>query len=35
VMGYEAWSYWVFRRRISTHHIPGAPRASDPLSQQL
>ena len=22
VLGYQAWSYWVFRRRISTHHIP-------------
>ncbi|MDP3892090.1 cytochrome d ubiquinol oxidase subunit II, partial [Nocardioides sp.] len=22
VLGYQAWSYWVFRKRISTHHIP-------------
>ena len=22
VIGYQAWSYWVFRRRIGTHHIP-------------
>ena len=22
VLGYEAWTYWVFRRRISTKHIP-------------
>jgi cytochrome d ubiquinol oxidase subunit II len=22
VVGYQAWSYWVFRRRIGTHHIP-------------
>ncbi|GAA5116344.1 cytochrome d ubiquinol oxidase subunit II [Alloalcanivorax gelatiniphagus] len=24
VLGYQAWTYWVFRRRISVHHIPGA-----------
>jgi cytochrome d ubiquinol oxidase subunit II len=24
VVGYQAWSYWVFRKRISTRHIPGA-----------
>jgi len=22
VLGYQAWTYWVFRRRISEHHIP-------------
>lgn len=22
VIGYQAWSYWVFRRRIGTHNIP-------------
>ena len=22
VIGYQAWSYWVFRRRIGTQHIP-------------
>ncbi|MGJ9414005.1 cytochrome d ubiquinol oxidase subunit II [Aeromicrobium sp. CF4.19] len=22
VIGYQAWSYWVFRKRIGTHHIP-------------
>lgn len=22
VIGYQAWSYWVFRKRISVHHIP-------------
>jgi cytochrome d ubiquinol oxidase subunit II len=22
VLGYQAWSYWVFRKRISTSHIP-------------
>lgn len=23
--GYQAWSYWVFRKRISVHHIPESP----------
>jgi len=27
VLLYEGWSYWVFRRRIATHHIPGGPSA--------
>ena len=22
VLGYQAWTYWVFRRRIAVHHIP-------------
>ncbi|KRF11421.1 cytochrome C oxidase assembly protein [Nocardioides sp. Soil797] len=22
VIGYQAWSYWIFRKRIATHHIP-------------
>lgn len=22
VVGYQAWSYWVFRKRIGVHHIP-------------
>ncbi len=22
VLGYQAWTYWVFRRRISVHHLP-------------
>jgi cytochrome d ubiquinol oxidase subunit II len=22
VVAYQAWSYWVFRRRLSVHHIP-------------
>ena len=26
VLAYQAWSYWVFRKRISVHHIP------DPVS---
>jgi cytochrome d ubiquinol oxidase subunit II len=25
VLVYESWSYWVFRKRISIHHIPGGP----------
>lgn len=25
VLVYQGWTYWVFRRRISTHHIPKAP----------
>ena len=24
VIGYQAWSYWVFRKRIAVHHIPTA-----------
>ena len=24
VIGYQAWTYWVFRKRIGTHHIPTA-----------
>ncbi len=23
VLAYQAWSYWVFRKRLSVHHIPG------------
>ena len=23
VLAYQAWSYWVFRQRLSVHHIPG------------
>ena len=22
VLAYQAWTYWVFRKRLSTHHIP-------------
>ncbi|KRC50301.1 MULTISPECIES: cytochrome d ubiquinol oxidase subunit II [unclassified Nocardioides] len=25
VLAYQGWTYWVFRKRISTHHIPSAP----------
>ncbi|MGW6915493.1 cytochrome d ubiquinol oxidase subunit II [Kitasatospora sp. NPDC054939] len=29
VLGYQAWTYWVFRRRIGVQHIPGhAPAAA-------
>ena len=24
VLAYEAWTYWVFRKRIGTQHIPTA-----------
>ena len=24
VLGYQAWTYWVFRRRLGEHHIPEA-----------
>ena len=24
VLGYQAWTYWIFRKRISTHHIADA-----------
>jgi cytochrome d ubiquinol oxidase subunit II len=27
VLAYQAWTYWVFRKRIGTHHIP-APEAT-------
>ena len=30
VLGYQAWTYWVFRRRISTHHIPTSVLAESP-----
>ena len=25
VLGYQAWTYWVFRKRIAAHHIPTMP----------
>jgi cytochrome d ubiquinol oxidase subunit II len=28
VLGYQAWSYWVFRRRIGVDNIPEAPASS-------
>ena len=30
VIGYQAWSYWVFRKRIAVHHIPTAELAESP-----
>jgi cytochrome d ubiquinol oxidase subunit II len=24
VLAYQAWTYWIFRRRIAVHHIPEA-----------
>jgi cytochrome d ubiquinol oxidase subunit II len=30
VLGYQAWSYWVFRKRIAVHHIPTAQLAETP-----
>ncbi len=27
VLAYQSWTYWVFRRRISVHHIPVPPPA--------
>ena len=34
VLLYQAWTYWVFRRRISTHHIPesGEPQRASSAS---
>ena len=28
VLGYQTWTYWVFRKRIGTHHIPTVELAS-------
>jgi cytochrome d ubiquinol oxidase subunit II len=30
VLGYQAWTYWVFRKRISVHHIPTPELADAP-----
>ena len=31
VLAYQSWTYWVFRKRISVHHIPvGTARATTP-----
>lgn len=27
VLAYQGWTYWVFRKRIATHHIPPQPSA--------
>ncbi|WP_286958316.1 MULTISPECIES: cytochrome d ubiquinol oxidase subunit II [Arsenicicoccus] len=36
VLAYTAWTYWIFRKRISTHHIPPAhePREVGELEAQ-
>ncbi len=31
VLGYQAWSYWVFRRRLSTANIPDEAKESEPV----
>ena len=31
VLLYQGWTYWVFRQRISTRHIPG-PAPSGPVT---
>jgi cytochrome d ubiquinol oxidase subunit II len=28
VLLYQGWTYWIFRKRISTHHIPAPPAAA-------
>lgn len=33
VLAYTVWSYWVFRRRISTHQMPPEPSAQATLAQ--
>ncbi|WP_087530588.1 cytochrome d ubiquinol oxidase subunit II [Nocardioides sp. XL1] len=30
VVAYQAWTYWVFRKRISEHHIPEAALETEP-----
>ena len=25
IIAYQAWSYWVFRKRVSVNHIPESP----------
>jgi cytochrome d ubiquinol oxidase subunit II len=32
VLLYQGWSYWVFRRRIGTQHIPAAPASGPPAA---
>jgi cytochrome d ubiquinol oxidase subunit II len=32
VLAYQGWTYWVFRRRIATHHIPAAPIPADTVA---
>jgi cytochrome bd ubiquinol oxidase subunit II len=33
VLGYQGWSYWVFRQRLTRSGIPGAPAAPSPARQ--
>jgi cytochrome bd ubiquinol oxidase subunit II len=30
VLAYQGWTYWVFRQRITVHHIPGPAAAPEP-----
>ncbi|MDT3399059.1 cytochrome d ubiquinol oxidase subunit II [Streptomyces sp. B1866] len=32
VIAYQAWTYWVFRKRIGTQHIPGTGAAGGPAA---
>jgi cytochrome d ubiquinol oxidase subunit II len=33
VLLYQGWTYWVFRKRISVHHIP--PAAGLPMADAV
>jgi len=35
VLAYQAWTYWVFRRRISVHHIPEIKVPGTPARQDV
>ena len=35
VLGYQAWTYWIFRKRISVHHIPSAELRSEEHTSEL
>lgn len=35
VIAYQAWTYWVFRKRISVKTIPDAPKAPKPKAQEV
>lgn len=34
VLAYQGWTYWVFRKRIAVHHIPGAGSPTDPAGRR-
>ena len=34
VLAYQAWTYWVFRKRIAVHHIPAAERLEAPVAMR-